>query len=78
MLNTNESIVMTLALFLCPQKIMITSFDRVNFKISSTGYGEPMNLSKHTQGTEVKAITYSNMQFHEKDNYAEVFVIVDI
>jgi len=60
------------------RKINITSFDRENFKISAIGYGETFNLSKHTQGTEVKAITYSNMQFHEKDDYAEVFVIIDI
>ncbi|CAL8144310.1 unnamed protein product [Orchesella dallaii] len=60
------------------RKINITSFDRENFKISAIGYGETFDLRKHTQGTEVKAITYSNMQFHEKDNYAEVFVIIDI
>ncbi|ODM99973.1 Protein archease [Orchesella cincta] len=60
------------------RKINITSFDRDNFKISAVGYGETFDLRKHTQGTEVKAITYSNMQFHEKDNYAEVFVIIDI
>jgi len=60
------------------RKINITSFDRENFKISAIGYGETFNLSKHTQGTEVKAITYSNMQFHENDGYAEVFVIIDI
>jgi len=34
----------------------------------------------HEQGTEVKAITYSEMQIHEnaKDGSCEVFVIVDI
>ncbi len=42
------------------------------------GYGDTFNISKHPQGTEVKAITYSNMQFHEKEDYAEVFVIIDI
>lgn len=62
------------------QKINITSFDRENFKIKAIGYGETFDISKHPQGTEVKAITYSNMQFHENedDNYAEVFVIIDI
>ncbi len=29
---------------------------------SVVGYGEAFTLDKHTQGTEVKAITYSNMQ----------------
>jgi SHS2 domain-containing protein len=33
---------------------------------------------RHEQGTEVKAITYSAMQIHERDADAEVFVIVDI
>ena len=31
-----------------------------------------------TQGTEVKAITYSNMQIHHKADKHEVYVIVDI
>ncbi len=46
--------------------------------ISSLGIGETFDLSKHTQGTEVKAITYSAMQVIEGDGYAEIFVIVDI
>ncbi|KAM3173175.1 hypothetical protein ACTXT7_013022 [Hymenolepis weldensis] len=44
----------------------------------SVGYGEPFDLNRHPQGTEVKAITYSNMQIYDKDNKHEVFVIVDI
>jgi SHS2 domain-containing protein len=60
------------------RKVVINSFDRENFKIVATGYGETFDLSKHPQGTEVKAITYSNMQVHEDEGYAEVFVIIDI
>jgi SHS2 domain-containing protein len=30
------------------------------------------------QGTEIKAITYSNMQIHEKDDRTDLYVIVDI
>jgi SHS2 domain-containing protein len=36
--------------------------DRSPFSVTVTGYGEGFTLSKHTQGTEVKAITYSAMQ----------------
>ena len=35
-------------------------------------------LRKHHPGTEIKAITYSAMQLHEKDGRADVYVIVDI
>ena len=31
-----------------------------------------------SQGTEVKAITFSNMQIHDHQNKHEVYVIVDI
>jgi len=60
------------------RKVKITSFDRGNFKLSAIGYGEEFSLQKHPQGTEVKAITFSNMQIHESENFAEVFVIIDI
>nr|CDS28702.2 hypothetical transcript [Hymenolepis microstoma] len=61
-----------------PRIIKITYFDTNNFRIKSVGYGEPFDLSRHPQGTEVKAITYSNMQIHNKDDKHEVFVIIDI
>ena len=54
----------------------ITEFNLENFRIK--GYGETFDLSKHPQGTEVKAITYSNMQVHDTDDKHEVFVIIDI
>ena len=60
------------------QKVKILEFDKNSFKIKARGYGEPFNLRKHKQGTEVKAITYSNMQVHEDLQTNDVFVIVDI
>lgn len=52
--------------------------------LSCHSYGEEFDLDKHPQGTEVKAITYSNMQVHNPDGdqspdgLAHVFVVIDI
>ncbi|CAH8630216.1 unnamed protein product [Heterobilharzia americana] len=64
--------------FFIPRVVKITEFDTEKFHIKSVGWGEPFDISKHPQGTEVKAITYSNMQIHEKENMHELFVIIDI
>jgi hypothetical protein len=34
--------------------VEIVEFDRENFKIRAVGRGEPFDLEKHPQGTEVK------------------------
>ncbi|KXJ07097.1 protein archease [Exaiptasia diaphana] len=60
------------------KEVEITEFDRENFKIKAIERGEEFDLKKHPQGTEVKAITYSNMQIHDNDKKHEVFVIIDI
>ncbi|RTG84307.1 uncharacterized protein DC041_0000446 [Schistosoma bovis] len=60
------------------QIVKITEFDKEKFHIKSSGWGEPFDISKHPQGTEVKAITYSNMQIHENEHMHELFVIIDI
>jgi len=54
------------------------SNDRKPWKITVHTIGENFDLSKHPQGTEVKAITYSNMQVHRNDDRTDIFVIVDI
>ena len=66
--------------FFIPFKIDISEFDRTEGEITikANGFGETFDLSKHPQGTEVKAITYSAMQINEKPNFCEVFVIIDI
>jgi len=64
--------------FFIARKVKITQFDRENFRIKAKAYGETFSLDKHPQGTEVKAITYSNMQVHDTDESHEVFVIIDI
>ncbi len=64
--------------FFIPRIVRILEFDRQTFKIKCRGWGESFQLGKHPQGTEVKAITYSNMQIHEKPEKCELFVIIDI
>ncbi|XP_001607072.1 protein archease-like [Nasonia vitripennis] len=66
--------------FLVARRVKITEFDRVNFKIKARAAGEEFVIGKHTQGAEVKAITYSAMQIHDRPEVErpELFVIVDI
>lgn len=64
--------------FLCACEIHITEFNDENFSIKANLRGEPFDLSKHIQGTEVKAITYSNMQIYDRPDDCECYVIIDI
>lgn len=41
-------------------------------------HGNIFDPSKHPQGTEIKAITYSNMQINENEDRCDLYVIVDI
>ncbi|XP_072465925.1 protein archease isoform X2 [Notamacropus eugenii] len=63
--------------FFIPREVKVLSIDQRNFKLRSIGWGEEFSLTKHPQGTEVKAITYSAMQVYDKEK-PEVFVIIDI
>ena len=64
--------------FLACKEISITEFDRNNLTLKAKCRGEPFDLNKHPQGTEIKAITYSNLQVYDGDDKKEVYVIVDI
>ena len=64
--------------FFIPRKIVIEEFDVQNCFIKAVGYGEEFSLGKHPQGTEVKAITYSNMQIHPEKPTNDIYVIIDI
>ncbi|XP_077280452.1 protein archease [Temnothorax americanus] len=66
--------------YMVAKKVKITEFDRQRFKIKATAYGEEFAIGKHTQGSEVKAITYSAMQIYERPRVdrPEIFVIVDV
>lgn len=48
------------------------------YTIKVRAEGETFSLAKHPQGTEVKAITYSAMQIHEKEDRTDLYVIIDI
>ena len=58
------------------KEVKILELDRKEFRIKAAGKGELWTREKHRHGTEIKAITYSAMQIHEKDGRADVFVIV--
>ena len=58
----------------------IYSHFKLDLKRDSLVIYQLISLSSliYFQGTEVKAITYSNMQVHDEDNKHEVYVIIDI
>jgi len=71
--------------FFIAREIEIIEFDEINFHLRAILYGEPFDLYKHQQGTEIKAITYSAMKViqHEDEEMddrrrCEIYCIVDI
>lgn len=64
--------------YFIPRRIDIVEFDLNEWRIRAIGYGEQFSLGKHPQGTEVKAITYSNMQVHDDKPTHDIYVIIDI
>jgi len=62
------------------RKVTITDFNEKDFSISFKAEGETWDLSKHSQGQEIKAITYSAMKINPptKTQPAELWVILDI
>ncbi|CAN0185090.1 unnamed protein product [Ascophyllum nodosum] len=65
--------------FAVKKATVVGEVDREAWKVRVKAEGEAFDLSKHPQGTEVKAITYSNMQINEDSSgYTNIYVIVDI
>lgn len=66
--------------YLLSKRVRILEFNTSEnqFSIRAECYGEPFNLEKHCQGTEIKAITYSAMKIHDEPDKHEVYFIVDI
>lgn len=65
--------------YLLSKRVRILEFKvDTEFKIQAECYGETFSLDKHSQGTEIKAITYSAMKIMNKEDGCEVYFIVDI
>lgn len=65
--------------YLLSKRIRILNFDiATKFSIKAECYGETFSMNKHSQGTEIKAITYSAMRITDEPNKHEVYFIVDI
>ncbi|KAL0594003.1 Protein archease [Plecturocebus cupreus] len=66
--------------FICPMLIpkglKVLCIDQRNFRLQSIEWREEFSLSKHSQGTEVKAVTYLAMQVYNTEK-PEVFVIIN-
>jgi SHS2 domain-containing protein len=60
------------------KEVQLRSIDRESFKACSSARGEIVDWKRHTQGTEVKAVTYSNLQINEEEGRCDIWVIVDI
>mmetsp|Transcript_91915 Transcript_91915/g.112557 ORF Transcript_91915/g.112557 Transcript_91915/m.112557 type:complete len:111 (-) Transcript_91915:9-341(-) len=64
--------------YLLLKDIQITMIDLKKFKLKGVGYGEEMDLTKHDQGTEIKAITKHEMKIKRDKDKTELWVLVDI
>uniref|UniRef100_A0A7N8WNN0 Protein archease n=1 Tax=Mastacembelus armatus TaxID=205130 RepID=A0A7N8WNN0_9TELE len=63
-------------IFFIPREVKVVQLDRMRFRIRSIGVKCFVFLFS-LKGTEVKAITYSAMQIHDKEK-PEIFAIIDI
>eukprot|EP00386_Alphamonas_edax_P007649 GDKI01025456.1.p1 GENE.GDKI01025456.1~~GDKI01025456.1.p1 ORF type:complete len:241 (-),score=69.77 GDKI01025456.1:21-635(-) len=63
--------------FICTT-IEVVELDVEGGKIKAKGYGEKFNKNKHTQGTEIKAITMHEMKVKQEGDRVDVYVLVDI
>ena len=52
--------------------------DGASWRIASSGKGEIMDIKRHPQGTEVKAVTYNGMSVVEQNGRVDIYVVVDI
>ena len=60
------------------KELEIVSIDRDVFRIKSHSKGENINIQKHTQNSEIKAITYNNIYVSKTEDRCDIWVIVGI
>ena len=62
------------------KRFVISKCDLKTFEIEAIGYGEVFDQEKHASArkTEVKAITYAQLQVIQNDGKAEIYVILDL
>lgn len=61
-----------------PKEVKIHELRRDVWRVASSGKGEVMDIMRHPQGTEVKAITYNGMKVEMSESTCDVYVVVDI
>ncbi|KAE9416208.1 hypothetical protein Angca_006057, partial [Angiostrongylus cantonensis] len=61
--------------FFVGRRVIVRSLDLNTWTAEFEVFGECFSLQKHTQLTDVKAITYSNMQIHENANRCDIFLL---
>ncbi|VDN29831.1 unnamed protein product [Cylicostephanus goldi] len=64
--------------FFVGRRVAMDKLDLKNFTAEFQVGGECFDLHKHPQLTDVKAITYSNMQVHQTAERCDIYVILDI
>ncbi|KAL7461566.1 hypothetical protein ACHAXS_001985 [Conticribra weissflogii] len=58
--------------------IRIIEYNASLWRMKSCGAGEVMDLQRHPQGAEIKAITYSGMTIERSEGRCDIMVVVDI
>ncbi|KAK6045967.1 DEAD/DEAH box helicase [Cooperia oncophora] len=59
--------------FFVGRRVIVEKLDLETWSAEFQVFGECFDLEKHTQLTDVKAITYSNMQIHQKDDRCDIY-----
>ena len=61
-------------------RFIVHKIERKNNEWHLTGevWGEAFNIDKHPQGTEVKAITYAEMEIQKEESHVRLQFVLDI